>query len=303
MASPNFRTDFNPIHGAAVVIAQGVRRITAPNEGPFTFRGTNSYLVGEERLAVVDPGPNDSRHLEAILRAAAKKPISHIFVTHTHTDHSPGAAALAARTGAITLAQGPHRSARSLHFGEENTLDASADRAFAPEISLRHGDVIESEDWQIEAVLTPGHTSNHCAFALRGRNVLFSGDHVMAWSTSIVAPPDGSMSDYMKSLDLLLERRENLYFPGHGGPLQNARQFTRALCTHRKMREAAILARLRAGDRSIAQIVAAIYHDTDSRLHGAAALTVFAHIEDMVARGKVVSTEPPSLASSYEPAG
>lgn len=301
METPQFTTDFVPAHGEAVEVAPSILRVTARNPGPFTFHGTNSYVVGKDAVAVIDPGPDDDAHFEALLFAIGSRDVSHILVTHTHVDHSPLAARLKGVTGAEVLAQGPHRPARELHLGEINPLDASGDQAFAPDFRLSHGDVVQGSGFALEAVFTPGHTANHMAFALSGTGMLFSGDHVMAWATSIVAPPDGAMADYMASLDLMLSRPETLYFPGHGGPVHKAHEFVRALRTHRRMREAAILSRVRSGDHTIPAIVAAIYRDTDPRLHGAAALSVLAHMEDLVASGRVECDGPPSLAADYRP--
>lgn len=297
----SFRTEFDPAHGQSVPVGDNILRITAPNPGPFTFHGTNSYVLGARSVAVIDPGPEDEAHLAALLSAIGGRDVSHILVTHTHVDHSPLARRLSRITGAPILAQGPHRAARDLHIGEANPLDASADREFQPDQALRHGEVIGGQDWRLEAIFTPGHTANHMVFALADGGIVFSGDHVMAWATSIVAPPDGSMSDYMASLETLMGRAEGLYLPGHGGRLENAREFVRALRTHRKMREAAILARIRAGDRTIGKIVEAIYRDTDPRLHGAAALSVLAHIEDLLSGGRIASDGPASLEGVYEP--
>lgn len=299
--APQFDLAFEAAHGEAVAVSPNVARITARNPGPFTFHGTNSYLVGRRTLAVIDPGPDDEAHLQALLAAIGKRDVSHILVTHTHADHSPLAGRLARLTGATVLGEGAHRPARALHIGEANPLDASADRQFEPDIRLRHGDKIAGEGWTLETVATPGHAANHLAFALADEGVLFSGDHVMAWSTSIVAPPDGAMADYMASLETVLARPERTYLPGHGGALVNAREFVRALRTHRRMREAAILARVVAGDRNIPAIVRAIYRDTDPRLHGAAALSVLAHVEDLVAAGKIACDGPPSLGGEYAP--
>ena len=181
-------------------------------------------------------------------------------------------------------------------------LDASGDRLFQPDSVVQHGDRITIDGMELEAVHTPGHTMNHMAFALADTPYLFSGDHVMSWATTIVAPPDGSMSDYIKSLDTLLGREESVYFPGHGGRLNRAREFVRGLRAHRRMRETAILHRIRKGDRTIPEIVSVIYRETDKRLHGAAALSVFAHIEDLVEKGAVEADGPPSLNGSYKPA-
>jgi glyoxylase-like metal-dependent hydrolase (beta-lactamase superfamily II) len=301
MTGPQFRTEFEPRHGEAVPVDKDIVRITAPNSGPFTFHGTNTYIIGSDSLAVIDPGPDEASHLRALVDAIGGRPVSHILVTHTHADHSPLARVLAGITGAPILAQGPHRAARRLHIGEQNPLDAAADRQFKPDIVLSHGESVNGEGWTLEAVHTPGHTANHMAFALGHRGILFSGDHVMGWATSIVAPPDGSMSDYMASLETLIERGESVYFPGHGGRLTKAREFTRALRAHRKMRESAILARIRNGDRSIRQIVAVIYKDTDQRLHGAAALSVMAHIEDLVSSELVTTDGPVSIDGLFYP--
>ncbi|MBZ9860555.1 MBL fold metallo-hydrolase [Mesorhizobium sp. CA12] len=297
-----FDTSFDPAYGRAVPVAPDVLRITARNPGPFTFHGTNSYLVGSDTLAVIDPGPEDDAHLETLLKAIGGRPVSHIFVSHTHRDHSPLAARLKERTGAPTLAEGPHRPARPLRIGEVNPLDASADLAFVPDVVLADNALTEGNGWAIRTVLTPGHTANHAVFALEGTGTLFSADHVMAWSTSIVAPPDGAMADYMSSLDKLLTRDDRLLLPGHGGPVAAPQSFMSGLKTHRKMRERAILERIRAGDRTIAEMVAAIYRDTDPRLYGAAGLSVLAHLEDLVARGLVATEGDPAIDGIFSPA-
>ncbi|ANT50593.1 MBL fold metallo-hydrolase [Mesorhizobium amorphae] len=297
-----FNTSFDPAYGQAVTVAPDVQRVTARNPSPFTFHGTNSYLVGRDTLAVIDPGPDDAAHLETLLGAIGQRPVSHIFVSHTHRDHSPLAARLKERTGAIVLAEGPHRPARPLRIGEINPLDASADMAFAPDMALKDDTLVDGDGWTIRTVLTPGHAANHAAFALEGSGVLFSADHVMAWATSIVAPPDGAMADYMASLDRLIERGDRLLLPGHGGPVMAPRSFMRGLKTHRKMRERAILERIRGGDRTIKAMVAAIYRDTDPRLHGAAGLSVLAHLEDLVARGLVVTDGDPAIDGIFRPA-
>jgi glyoxylase-like metal-dependent hydrolase (beta-lactamase superfamily II) len=300
MSDIAFVRDFEPRHGEAVTVAPGVRRVTAPNPGPFTFHGTNSYIVGKGRVGLIDPGPDDPAHLAALIKALKGETLTHIFVTHTHRDHSGGVAALKAWTGAATVAAGPHRFARPLNIGEVNPLDAAADMDFGPDIVLRDGGKIAGDNWQLEAVTTPGHTGNHLAFGLGGGDLLFSGDHVMAWSTTVVAPPDGAMADYMVSLDKLLGRPETRYLPGHGGPVNDAAAFVRALRSHRKMREAAILERLARGDETVDAMVKAVYRDTDPRLHSAAALSVLAHLEDLVARGKVASDRPPALDGRFQ---
>lgn len=300
--SLDFDTQFQPRYGDAVELLPGIRRLTVNNPSPFTFHGTNSYIVGDETLAVIDPGPEDDDHLAALVAAIGGRPVSHIFVSHTHKDHSPLAARLKAMTGALTVATGPHRAARPLRIGEINPLDASADLDFAPDIAAADGSVIDGDGWALRTIHTPGHAANHAVFALEGTGTLFSADHVMAWATSIVAPPDGAMSDYMASLDKLLARDDTLFLPGHGGALRQPAKFMRGLRSHRKMRERAILERVKAGDRTVAEMVAAIYRDTDPRLHGAAGLSVLAHLEDLVARGRVTADDDVSIDAVYLPA-
>jgi glyoxylase-like metal-dependent hydrolase (beta-lactamase superfamily II) len=293
---------FEPQWGAAVPVAPRVRRITAENPGPFTFHGTNTYLVGDARsLAVIDPGPDDPRHLAALLAVIGGARVSHILVTHTHRDHSPGAAALAAATGAPTLAAGPHRPARPPRPDETARLDAGGDTAFVPDLVLANGAVVEGDGFALTAVATPGHTGNHLAFALDGGEWLFSGDHVMAWSTSIVAPPDGAMADYMASLTRLAERVERRYLPGHGGIVEDAPAYVAALAAHRQARERAIRERLEAGDDTIPAIVRSVYVGLDAALTGAAGLSVLAHLEDLVARGLASADPFPTLSARYRP--
>ena len=296
-----FDKTFEPRHGIAVAVAPGIRRVTARNPSPTTFHGTNSYIVGSGRVAIVDPGPDDKAHVAALLKATEGETVSHIVLTHTHRDHSGALAALSAATGATTAGGGPHRPSRPPREGENARLDAAGDASFMPGIRLGDGDSIGEDTWRIEAIATPGHTANHLAFALAGQNLLFSGDHVMGWSTTIVAPPDGAMRDYMQSLDKLAARPEPRYLPGHGGPVEDAPTYVRALKRHRRMREAAILDRLVKGDRTIPDIVAAIYRDTDPRLHRAAGLSVLAHLEDLVTAGKVASDGLPTVEGRFEP--
>lgn len=291
---------FEPCHGQRVELTERISRITAPNSGPFTFHGTNTYLIGRESVAIVDPGPIIDSHIEAIKKAVGGRPVSHIIVTHTHMDHSPAVKPLADHYGARTYGEGIHRPARALFVGEINPLDASGDKDFVPDVKVADGDIIAGEDWTLEAITTPGHTTNHLAFSLRQENMLLSGDHVMAWSTSIVAPPDGSMADFMASLDKLMARDEQQFFPGHGGRVENPAKFMRGLKMHRLMREAGIMERLKSGDRSIAKMVQVMYRGVDPRLHGAAALSVLAHLEDLVTRGRVETDGPPSINGIYD---
>lgn len=286
-----FDRQFEDRPGHLGVLSPLCRRMLCPNPGPFTFTGTCTYVVGHGRVAVIDPGPDDPAHVAALLAALDGETVSHIVVTHTHRDHSPAAAALKAATGAPIVGCDPHRPSRMLALGEINPLDASADKDFRPDSQMLEGDAISGPGWSLKAIPTPGHTANHLAFEMREENTLFSADHVMAWSTTIVAPPDGSMADYMASLEKLRGAGHAVYWPGHGGPVREPERFLRALIHHRRQREASILTRLRAGDTQIRQIVMAIYEGIDSRLHGAAALSVYAQLEDLVARQSVTAED------------
>jgi glyoxylase-like metal-dependent hydrolase (beta-lactamase superfamily II) len=280
-------------------VVPAVRRVLANNPSPFTFKGTVSYIVGRGRVAIIDPGPLDEAHIAALLDAVRGETVTHIFVTHTHRDHSPAVPRIKAATGAMVLAEGPHRPARPLHVGEAPRLDASNDTDFRPDRALRDGEVIAGPGWTIEAVATPGHTANHMAFALKEADLLFSGDHVMAWSTPVVAPPDGAMSDYMASLQKLARRSEPVYLPGHGGAVRDAPRFVAHYIRHRQAREASILHRLTKGEADIPTLVRAIYIGLDPRLVKAAGLSILAHLEDLVTRGLVVTEGEPSIAGRY----
>lgn len=299
---PDFDLEFQPAYGEPVPVAPDVARITVNNPSPFTFHGTNSYIVGRGSVAVIDPGPENEAHFHALMAALKGREVTHIFVSHTHRDHSPLAERLKAETGALTVAEGPHRAARPLFSGEVNPFAESADSAFRPDIALGDGERIEGDGWSLSAVHTPGHTANHSAFSLDGSGVLFSADHVMAWATTIVAPPDGSMADFMSSIEKLLARDDRLLLPGHGGAIREPASFLRGLRAHRRMRERAVFERIKGGDRLIPDMVRAIYTRTDPRLHGAAALSVLAHIEDLVEKGRVTTEGPPSLSGVYFPA-
>ncbi len=285
--------------GECMRVSPLVRRIVANNPGPITFTGTCSYIVGSGQVAIIDPGPEVAEHIGALLDAVRGETVTHILVTHTHKDHSPAARAIKTATGARIVGCAPHRSARPLFSGEVNTHEASSDKDYTPDQELGEGDTVEGPGWTLRALATPGHMANHLAFSVPEEKALFSGDHVMAWSTTVVAPPDGSMSEFMASLDKLKGRDETLYWPGHGGPVQEPQRFVRALIHHRRQREASILNRLRAGDRTIPEIVAAIYQGLNPALLGAAGLSVFAHLEDLVAKGQAATDGIPALDSEY----
>ena len=283
--------------------APGIRRILCNNPGPFTFTGTNSYIVGRGKVAIIDPGPANDTHIATLLNAVKGETVTHIFVTHTHRDHSPAVPALKAATGATVYAEGPHRAARPLNIGELNPLDGSGDRDFKPDVALRDGDVVRGDGWTFEAITTPGHTANHMAYAFHEANAMFCGDHVMGWATSIVAPPDGAMSDYMESLDKLKRRSEQVYYPGHGDAIPDGPRFVEMYIEHRHGRERSILARLEKGECDIPTMVRAIYIGIDPRLVNAAGLSVLAHLEDLVARGVVETDGVPSITGRYRLAG
>jgi glyoxylase-like metal-dependent hydrolase (beta-lactamase superfamily II) len=264
-------------------VAPGIRRLLAPNPGPFTFTGTQVFVIGRGDVALIDPGPDDPAHVARLIAALGGERVTAILCTHTHRDHSPAARPLAEATGAPIIGCAP--LAPPDHEGE---ADGSFDPDYAPDLVLADGGRVAGDDWTLEAVATPGHTSNHLCFALAGAGVLFSGDHVMGWSTSIVMPPDGDMGAYMASLDKLLRREDRIYYPTHGPAVTDPHGRVRALIEHRRMREAQVLAALAAGHRTPAAMARAIYTDVDPSLHPAAELSVLAHLIDLAAQGKAV---------------
>jgi glyoxylase-like metal-dependent hydrolase (beta-lactamase superfamily II) len=294
-----FNRDFPLKPGVVDEVRPGVRRILCNNPSPFTFTGTVSYIVGQGNVAIIDPGPDDEAHAAALLDAVRGETVTHILVTHTHRDHSPNTARIKAATGATVCAEGPHRASRPRYESEKISSESGADRDFKPDIAVREGDTIEGAGWALQAVATPGHTANHLAFAWQNRKISFVGDHVMGWSTSIVAPPDGSMIDYMTSLERLTQREEDLYFSGHGPEIPEGRRYVSFLIRHRQAREASILHRLAKGEADIPTMVRAIYIGIDPRLTGAAGYSVLAHLEDLVARGIVSTDGDPVIGGSY----
>lgn len=272
-----------------------IRRVIARNPGPFTFTGTGTYIVGRGEVAVIDPGPDLPEHLEAVLAAVAGERVSHIVVTHHHIDHSPLAGPLQAATGAPI-----HGCALGRIEEDEGgvAVEAGHDHAFAPDVTLCAGGTIGGAGWTLEAIPTPGHTSNHLCYALAEENAAFTGDHVMGWSTTVIAPPDGDMGDYMQSLDRIARRGFATLWPTHGPPVREPGPFIAAYAAHRRAREAQIEAALAGGPRRIAEMVPALYADVDSRLHPAAARSVLAHMIDLVRRGRVTSADGAARADS-----
>ena len=269
-------------------ISPMLRRLVAPNASPFTFNGTCSYIVGEGRVAIVDPGPDDDAHLATLLAAVGGERVETILVTHTHRDHTAGVKRLRAATGARVAGAAPFVA----HGDGSAGLDSAHDRDYSPDAVLADGERLEGAGFTIEAVATPGHCANHLSFALVEENALLSGDHVMAWSTSVVAPPDGSMRAYMASLDKLRARPETIYWPGHGGPVVEPQRYLRALIHHRRQREASILKALKGGPQTIPAIVAKVYVGLNPALTRAAGLSTLAHLEDLSERGVVAGEAP-----------
>jgi len=289
-----FRREFAFEYGKLEPVAPGIRRIVANNPGPFTFRGTGTYVVGQGDVAVIDPGPDLPEHVDALLASLAGERITHILVTHTHRDHSPAAAAMKAATAAPTYGFGPHGGTRGLPGIEEG-----GDWDFVPDIVAKDGDQIVGRGWRFEAVHTPGHTSNHLCFALPDQGILFSGDHVMGWSTSVIAPPDGDMAAYMASLDKLLRRGDSVYWPTHGPAITEPKEHVRAFIAHRREREAGVVACLEAGVGRIDAMVERLYVGLNPNLKRAAGRSVLAHLIDLVNRGIVKTDSPPSVDATY----
>lgn len=293
----SFNTEMTFEYDVVQDVAPGVRRIVANNPGPFTFKGTNTYLVGQGEVAVIDPGPEDPDHLNAILEAVSGERISHILITHTHRDHTDGIAPLREHTDAPVLAYGDTGKERGA-MTTSPSGKAFVDLGFEPDSLIRNGETIEGAGWALDAIFTPGHAPDHLCFALAGQRLVFSGDHVMGWSTTVVAPPEGNMGDYLTSLEKLMDRNDKVFFPGHGGRIETPQRAVRAYLMHRKMRESAIYGRLEDGDQFIPQIVAKIYPSLDSKLAPAAALSVLAHLELLVERGQVQCEELPAAIHS-----
>jgi glyoxylase-like metal-dependent hydrolase (beta-lactamase superfamily II) len=277
-----FDLNFEPKYGHAVELSPLLRRVTCNNPGPFTFKGTNSFIVGRGKVAIVDPGPDDDGHLTALLNGVRSEVVSHIMITHNHMDHSPLAVKLQAATGAKI-----YGAVLNSKQGDGVRLDASIDHAFKPGVVVADGDVVEGAGWNLECVFTPGHLGNHMAFSLLEEKSLLVGDHVMAWATSIVAPPDGHMGDYMASLQKLLKRDDEVLHPAHGPSAKNPGTLVAAILAHRIMREDMVLARVKAGDHSVADMVKAIYVGLDPKLQGAARLSTLAHLEHLVELGSI----------------
>ena len=296
----DFKTAMDFAYGIPAPMSPEVVRIVANNPSPFTFRGTNSYLVGTAALAVIDPGPGDAVHIDAILAAANGRPVTHIFVTHAHRDHIDGADLLKAQTGAKTYAFGRTGTAVA-NLASSPSGKMFVNDTLVPDVRVKHGDRFAGDGWELEALHTPGHAPDHLCFALTGRRILFSGDHLMAWNTTVIAPPEGAMADYLASLELLLNRNDRLYLPGHGGRVEEPQRMVKAQLIHRRMREQEILELVRTGSSTIQQIVPIVYQGLESRLLPAASLSVLAHVEHLISRGLVACAGSPSSSHALSP--
>ena len=283
-------------YGVLEQVAPGVRRLVADNPGPFTYTGTGVYVIGEGEVAVIDPGPDTFKHRAALLSALDGERVSHVFVTHHHIDHSPMAVPLARAHRCLVFGYG---GLTRTPAGGEVRLEAGDHIGFRPDVEISDGDVFNGPGWTIEAIHTPGHTSNHMTYAFREANALFCGDHVMAWSTSVVSPPDGDMGAYLRSLHMIKARGFGVLWPTHGPPIRDPRTMLDAFIAHRRAREAQILDRLAAGDDRIIDMVRVMYADVDRRLHPAACHSVLAHLIHLVEDGYATCDGGLGLSARY----
>ncbi|NQX80284.1 MAG: MBL fold metallo-hydrolase [Hyphomicrobiaceae bacterium] len=297
MSKLTFKTSIDFVYGKPKIMVPGVRRIVANNPSSFTFKGTNTYIVGQGNdVAVIDPGPKDDYHYSAIMAATVSKQITHIFVTHTHLDHVDGLKSLAEATGA-TICGCSHSMCHGNFDNSSMVYNVSSDVQVFPTIQLYHGSQVNGSDWSLTAIFTPGHAPDHLCFELKGTGILFSGDHVMGWSTSLIAPPEGHMGDYFASLEMLARRNDVVYYPGHGGQIEQPKRLVKAYILHRKVREKIILAAVQNGCCTITDIVTHTYKRHDPNLTKAVLLTVQAHIEHL-SQQKLVNIDCPVTKNS-----
>ena len=293
-----FNKDLEFEYGVADELSPLIRRVIANNPSAFTFHGSGTYIIGRGNVAVIDPGPLVPEHIAAIMKALDGETISHILITHTHRDHSPGAEPLKQLTGAKTYGFGPHGGGKP-----DMELEEGGDMDFVPDVKINDGDIIEGDGWSMEAIHTPGHLSNHICFGLREEKTLFTGDHVMGWSTTVVSPPDGDMSSYMTSLEKLLPLDYHTYWPTHGPAITETKPFVEALIAHRHDRMDQIRTCLADGPLGIPDMVKRMYTDVPEFLHPAAARSVYAHILHMRDGGELTSDGADSEQDLYSLAG
>jgi len=296
MISIPFVRDFDFEYGRCDQLSPLIRRVVAQNPGPFTYTGTGVYIIGTDDVAVIDPGPVQDDHIAALDKALEGQRVTHVFVTHHHLDHSPMAHPLAKKHGAKVYGFGPQNIAPT---GGEVRLEAGDDVGFQPDVQINDEQVFSGSNWSIRALHTPGHTSNHVCYALEEENTLFCGDHVMAWSTSVISPPDGSMGDYLRELARIRDNGYARLWPTHGPAVENPSEFIQAYIDHRLQREEQILVQLRAGRENIRDMVAVMYADVDKRLHPAAAHSVLAHMIHLVETGRVIVDGASDLQARY----
>lgn len=296
MQSIPFNKELTFEYGTPAIISPLVRRVVARNPSMFTLHGTGTYIIGRGKVAIIDPGPDLSEHVTALLQAVQNETVTDILITHTHIDHSPATRAVKAATGAKTWGFGPHGAS-----GDGTQVEEGADREFTPDNRIGDGDIVSGDGWTLEAIHTPGHTSNHLCLALKEENIMFSGDHVMGWSTSVISPPDGDMGDYLQSLRKLITREELRYWPTHGPAIENPRPFVKAFINHREERESQIQACLADGLIKIPDIVERLYTNVDSRLHRAAGRSVLAHLIHMVHTSRAKCETQPDINALYHP--
>ena len=296
MQSIPFNKELTFEYGAPAVISPLIRRVVARNPSMFTLHGTGTYIIGRGKVAIIDPGPDLSEHVTALLQAVQNETVTDILITHTHIDHSPATRAVKAATGAKTWGFGPHGTS-----SDGTQVEEGADREFTPDNRIGDGDIVSGDGWTLEAIHTPGHTSNHLCLALKEENIMFSGDHVMGWSTSVISPPDGDMGDYLQSLRKLITRGELRYWPTHGPAIENPRPFVKAFINHREERESQIQACLADGLIKIPDMVERLYANVDSRLHRAAGRSVLAHLIHMVHTGRAKCETQPRINALYHP--
>jgi glyoxylase-like metal-dependent hydrolase (beta-lactamase superfamily II) len=273
-----------------------IRRLVARNPSPFTFHGTGVYIIGRGDVAIIDPGPDNPEHIDAILAAVKGERVTHIFVTHRHMDHSPAAHPLAERTGATVYSSSEPPKPSDC---DTLRLEAGDDHGFEPHVDVRDGQLFSGPGWTIETVATPGHTTNHFAYALKEENALFPGDHIMGWSTTIIGPPDGDMTAYLASLEKVRDRNYDRLWPTHGPPVTDVRPFVEAYIDHRLDRESQVLEQLASGKRRIKDMVSEMYADVDKRLHPAACHSVLAHMIRLVELERAGCEGPPCVDSEY----